>query len=250
MPMRLVHARSLDTAAMCERTAELVAGETKVPISVLKAISLTETGRKRDGTFRPWPWTVNMEGAGHWFDTRDEALRYVFREYKRGARSFDVGCFQINFKWHGDQFASIEEMFDPLANGRYAARFLRELYEELGDWTQAAGAFHSRTKIHADRYSKRFASLREGFIEEDRNMAQLRPARIQDTAAISPTRSSQDLSDIPEIPDIVSAQNPVVPPRRANSYPLLIRDESATPRLGHAAGASLFASALARRAEK
>ena len=47
-----------------------------------------------------------MEGKGKWFQTRDEALSYVFKHFKRGARSFDVGCFQINFKWHGQAFPS------------------------------------------------------------------------------------------------------------------------------------------------
>ena len=156
-----------DLSAICENVSVEVARRTGVPVSVLKAISLNETGRKREGSFRPWPWTVNMEGAGHWFDSFPEARSYVEQEFQRGARSFDIGCFQINYKWHGKEFASIDEMFDPLANGLYAARFLTDLYNEMGSWTKAAGAFHSRTPEYATKYAARFEGFRNKFLAED-----------------------------------------------------------------------------------
>jgi len=53
------------------------------------AISLTETGKNIGGTLSPWPWTVNMEGAGVWFETQQEALAYVNAHFARGARSFE-----------------------------------------------------------------------------------------------------------------------------------------------------------------
>lgn len=149
-----------DPALLCEAAAAQAARESGVPLSVLRAISLTETGRRRGGGFKPWPWTVNMEGAGVWFDSEDEARADVFRHHQRGARSYDVGCFQINYRWHGQHFASIEEMFDPLVNARYAARFLSELHGETGDWSRAAGAYHSRTREYADRYRARFDRFR------------------------------------------------------------------------------------------
>lgn len=147
-------------AALCDLAAEQVSRESGVPRSVLRAITLTETGRTRNGSFRPWPWTVNMEGKGIWFPTRRDAQAYVDLNFERGARSFDVGCFQINYRWHGDAFASLEEMFDPLVNTRYAARFLGELFGEFGDWSKAAGAYHSRTPLHANRYRARFDRIR------------------------------------------------------------------------------------------
>jgi len=145
-----------DAAALCDAAAAQASRESGVPLSVLRAISLTETGRRRDGRFRPWPWTVNMEGTGKWFDSEEEARAYVARHHARGARSFDVGCFQLNFRWHGHGFRSIEEMFQPLANARYAARFLSDLKAETGSWSRAAGAYHSRTPRHAERYRARF----------------------------------------------------------------------------------------------
>ncbi|MGO4917878.1 transglycosylase SLT domain-containing protein [Pseudogemmobacter sp. W21_MBD1_M6] len=151
---------AVDISAKCEAASITASQEIGVPLSVLTAISLNETGRKHAGEFRPWPWTVNMEGKGMWFDTEDEARAYVYQNYKKGARSFDVGCFQINFRWHGKAFASIDEMFDPRSNAIYAASFLKQLYAEKGNWSDAAGAYHSRTKVYADRYINRFDKIR------------------------------------------------------------------------------------------
>lgn len=217
-----------DSSVICDQVAAEASRRTGVPISVLQAISLTETGHKRGGAFRPWPWTVNMEGKGVWFETEDEARTYVYKEYKRGARSFDIGCFQINFKWHGKAFRSIEEMFDPLANALYAASFLTELYAEQGSWGKAAGAYHSRTPKYANRYQARFERLH---------------------ASVAGGQSD----GIPEIPDIVRVANEgaeayadlSVP--RVNHYPLLQTGNfaglgSLVP-LGNGGGASLFPGA-------
>lgn len=148
-------------ALTCDRAARQAADALSVPLDVLLAITRTETGRTGDIGLTPWPWTVNMEGEGHWFEGRDEALAFVFKHFKRGARSFDVGCFQLNFKWHGAAFRSIEDMFDPYANAAYAAKFLAELHAELGDWSAAAGAYHSRTPSVARLYTSRFTEIRE-----------------------------------------------------------------------------------------
>lgn len=161
------------TAMICDGAARQVAQETNVPLSVLRSITRTETGRARNGKLQPWPWTVNMEGKGHWFETEDAARAYVFKEFRRGARSFDVGCFQINFKWHGEHFSSIDQMFDPIENARYAARFLTRLHSETGDWSKAAGAFHSRTPKYAEKYRARFDKIRQSMADAPDPMPQM-----------------------------------------------------------------------------
>lgn len=188
-----------------------------------------------------------MEGKGFWFDTLDEARSYVFKEFKRGARSFDVGCFQINYKWHGHAFPSIEAMFDPVENGLYAAKFLKELYQETGSWTAAAGAYHSRTKKYAEPYSARFEKFRSRFLAEDKMPA---PATVQRLARADAAQAPAP-PDIPEIPDIVAANAPAPPTtrQRINTFPLFIRKQGNTARMGGAAGASLFASALDKSRE-
>ncbi|EEE39197.1 transglycosylase, Slt family [Rhodobacteraceae bacterium KLH11] len=160
------------TAAICDRAAQRAARAEGVPLDVLRAITRVETGRSLDGALQPWPWTVNREGQGYWFASAVEAKSYVFDIFKSGVRSFDVGCFQINYRWHGTAFRSIDAMFDPDENATYAARFLAELYAEFGSWPAAAGAYHSRTQHHATAYSDRFQTI----------LAQLDPAETHRAA--------------------------------------------------------------------
>ena len=144
---------------ICDQAAAKAATKTGVPVDILRALTRTETGRRRNGALEPWPWTVNMEGEGRWFDTLEMAQAYVFKHYKSGSRSFDVGCFQVNYKWHGDAFSSIEDMFDPFQNALYAARFLKSLKTAEQSWTEAAGAYHSRTPSYASKYKTRFQAV-------------------------------------------------------------------------------------------
>jgi hypothetical protein len=148
-----------DQADLCRSAWRQASRESGVPEAVMQAISLTETGRRRDGRLQPWPWTVNVEGRGAWFDTAEAALAHVEAAQAGGARSFDLGCFQINHRWHGHHFPSVAAMFDPLANARYAARFLSDLHAETGDWGAAAGAYHSRSPEFAARYRTRFEEI-------------------------------------------------------------------------------------------
>ncbi|WP_377191509.1 lytic transglycosylase domain-containing protein [Ruegeria meonggei] len=145
--------------SICDAAAQHAASAEGVPLNVLRAIARVETGRARDGRLEPWPWTINVEGQGYWFTSEFEAKNYVFNIFKAGKRSFDIGCFQINYRWHGKAFRSIDAMFDPDENATYAARFLTELYAELGSWPAAVGAYHSRTPELAHAYSGRFQAV-------------------------------------------------------------------------------------------
>ncbi|MEM9010078.1 MAG: lytic transglycosylase domain-containing protein [Pseudomonadota bacterium] len=147
------------TAAVCDQAARIASNESGVPVEVLRAVTRTETGRRLHGRLRPWPWTINMEGAGHWFDSAGEAIAYATRSHAGGARSFDMGCFQINYRWHGMHFDNLAEMMDPVASARYAARFLGELYRETGNWTEAVGRYHSRTPSFQQRYLQRYRRI-------------------------------------------------------------------------------------------
>jgi len=151
-----------DVSSLCEGAARDASALTGVPLAVLQAIALAETGRRlpgAGGTMRPWPWTVNHAGDGHWFDTQEQALAYATAARDQGISNIDLGCFQINHRWHSNAFASLQAMFDPAQNALYAARFLRSLYQKYGDWSQAAGAYHSTTPEYAARYRERFDAL-------------------------------------------------------------------------------------------
>lgn len=146
---------------LCDAAARAAAQETGVPLVLLELLTRVETGRGStpDGPIDPWPWTLNIGGHGSWHDSAEAALATARQGIAAGLRDIDLGCFQINYRWHGDGFPSLEAMMDPQANALYAARFLRDLRDEFGDWRQAAGAFHSRTPEQADRYLARLDQL-------------------------------------------------------------------------------------------
>jgi soluble lytic murein transglycosylase-like protein len=150
----LRQAAAADPATLCETAVTTAEYVNRLPPRLLGAISLTETGRMEPATgrIRPWPWTINAEGQGQFFDTRQEAIAAVKALQARGVRSIDVGCLQVNLMYHPDAFASLEEAFDPRGNANYAARFLNSLYAESKDWANAIAAYHSETPALGDVY--------------------------------------------------------------------------------------------------
>ena len=140
---------SAETSRVCDIAARNASQQTDVPLNVLLAISRVETGRGRGEEVESWPWTVNVSGKGYWFENRNAALLFSLTQIDSNVRSFDVGCFQINFLWHGGAFSSMDEMIDPRKNALYAARFLKRLYAEFNNWELAAGAYHSRNEKFA-----------------------------------------------------------------------------------------------------
>lgn len=152
-------AASIDPPALCETAAREASQSTGVPLKVLETIALAESGRTHGGVRRPWPWAVNFGGPGFWYDSIEEAQLAVAERQALGTTNFDVGCFQINHRWHGEAFESVGQMFDPRANALYAARFLQQLYAETGDWPEAVGAYHSRTPALAEAYRARYLAL-------------------------------------------------------------------------------------------
>lgn len=150
---------SRDDATLCETAARDASDQTGVPLAVLRAISLAETGRETAAGFQPWPWAMNRAGAGSWYGSRQEVAQAAEAELASGRRNFDLGCFQLNHRWHADAFSSIDAMLDPEQNALYAAQFLARLFAESQDWPSAAAAYHSRTPEYAERYRARFETI-------------------------------------------------------------------------------------------
>ena len=147
--------------ALCDAAARDAARETGVPVELLLTLTRVETGRGGvDGAPEPWPWTLNMGGDGSWHDSPAAALSAAQRAIAAGSRNVDIGCFQINYRWHGHSFPSLEAMMDPRGNALYAAHFLGDLYGEFGNWIEAVGVFHSRNPVHSARYLARFHEIR------------------------------------------------------------------------------------------
>ncbi len=144
-------------SAMC-RAAILQAERTShVPDRLLDAIAMVESGRRDpiSGAVYPWPWTINAEGVGHFYDSKAEAIAAVQAFQARGVRSMDVGCMQVNLMFHPDAFATLDQAFDPVANAAYGARFLQQLYAQTNAWPLAAAAYHSLTPDIGADYARK-----------------------------------------------------------------------------------------------
>lgn len=123
-----------------------------IPGNLLLAIGLQEAGTTREGRRTIWPWTVNAGGQGRMFDAQEEAISWVDRLLESGVDLVDLGCMQVNMRWHGERFESVGAMLDPRGNVDYAARFLVSLKAETGDWASAASAYHSRNTERGEAY--------------------------------------------------------------------------------------------------
>jgi hypothetical protein len=165
---QLMPARGFSEGHLCRAAITEAERGANLPRGLLQAIGRVESGRRdpETGHFAPWPWTINAEGEGKYFPTREAAIAHVRQLQARGVRIIDVGCMQVNLHHHPNAFASLEQAFDPLTNARYAARFLTELNGGRSDWRQAAGHYQSQTPERAGPYREKVLAAWE---QEARN---------------------------------------------------------------------------------
>lgn len=126
-------------AADCEAMAAQAGAKAGLPDGLLPAIARVESARNG----RAWPWTLNQGGAGSYHQSKEDALAALDKILTKGVENVDLGCMQINWRWHSDAFLDAETMLDPFNNTLYAATFLAKLYEKTGDWDSAIGMYHS-----------------------------------------------------------------------------------------------------------
>ncbi|KAA2237378.1 transglycosylase SLT domain-containing protein [Salinarimonas soli] len=125
--------------AVCEAEMTRAAGEHGVPLGVLFAVALNESGR------RGWlhPYALNVAGKSYFPGSPAEAMAKFAEERARGVKLIDLGCMQINHHYHGREFGSPQAMLDPGRNVDYAALFLKRLRAQHGSWTMAAARYHA-----------------------------------------------------------------------------------------------------------
>jgi soluble lytic murein transglycosylase-like protein len=123
----------------CEREMARAAGKHGVPLGMLYAVGLTETGRGDSLQ----PYALNIEGRAVYAADKKAAEHHVAAARLAGARLIDIGCMQVNHHFHGASFASVADMLDPAQNVDYAARFLSELRAREGSWTKAVARYHA-----------------------------------------------------------------------------------------------------------
>ena len=155
--MTAAPAATMPGYAQCEASIEAAQKLQRIPAKLMPAISRVESGRMDPATHRvrAWPWTINVEGTGYFFESKAEAIAAVHALQAKGPRSIDVGCMQVNLIYHPHAFADLDTAFDPFANARYAAQFLSGLYHQTKDWNLATAAYHSQDAEKGEDYQRR-----------------------------------------------------------------------------------------------
>ena len=127
----------------CENKIKSLELQTDIPKGLLLGIGKAEAIRKINNKYIIWPWTINHAGKSMFFDTKKQMRNYVFKNLKRNDFNIDVGCMQINIKWHKNNFKKISDMFEVNPNISYAASFLQQLKNKHGSWDKAIKHYHS-----------------------------------------------------------------------------------------------------------
>ena len=148
-------------SADCEVLAADAGEAAGLPPGLLVAIARVETGKGTENGVKAWPWTLNQGGIGSYHKTKADALSRLDTILAEGIRNVDLGCMQLNWRWHRDAFSDAAEMMDPVKNTRYAASFLRDLHDRHGDWSVAVAHYHSADPERGKRYAARVATVLE-----------------------------------------------------------------------------------------
>ena len=115
------------------------ASKYKVPLGILYAVGLTETGIK--GNLHAY--ALNLEGTTVYSLNKEQAIERFHTARAAGMKLIDVGCMQINYHFHRGSFSSVSDMLNPRRNVDYAAKFLAELKEREGSWTLAVARYNA-----------------------------------------------------------------------------------------------------------
>lgn len=201
---------SEDDWGRCGRQVALAEELLGLPPRLLLSIAKAESGRVTPDrqAVSAWPWTVMAEGRGRYLPSREAAIAEVRELQSRGVRNIDVGCMQINLRYHPDAFDSLHQAFEPAFNVAYGATFLSDLYERLGSWTAAVGRYHSATPEFSTRYRARVLELWERERRRDERQLAERPREPLVEPQPGPAAASRVESAEAAEPDPLAATAP------------------------------------------
>ena len=127
-----------------------------LPNKLLTSIALVESGVKKK-EFKSWPWTLNVSGKSMYFENKLETLEYL-KSKINFKKSIDVGCMQINTRYHLKNFEDLSDLIEPEQNVKYAANYLLKLYKKHKSWNEAVSRYHSSIPKRKKKYLKKVYS--------------------------------------------------------------------------------------------
>lgn len=138
------------TSQVHERIEQLIQTTERqygIPSGLLAAIAQVESGMNAHA--------INVKGKAVTSSSSHEAFSLINDARNNGINNIDVGVMQINYRWHGGEFDSIEEMLNPKRNITYAAKLLKSLKARHGTWYQAIKYYHSAKPEYHKIYSRK-----------------------------------------------------------------------------------------------
>jgi len=150
----------------CLAAIEVAQHHYDTPPGLLAVMAKVESGRPNaNGALQPWPWTVDADGTGILFPSKEAAIAWTRNALATNAAAYvDVGCLQVDLRMHPHAFRTLDDAFDPNSNADYGAHFLRVLHDgpARGNWFTAIGLYHSSTPELAATYRTQVAAVAAG----------------------------------------------------------------------------------------
>lgn len=165
-----LYAESDPMQNMCGRYIKEISTHLKVIPEIIWAVTGTESNYRG----APWPWSANLQGKSYYFKSEKALKDFINSLSSNEKENLDVGCMQLNYRYHGWKFKDVQEMTDPQRNMVLGTMYLYELYlrekihqlsikqknpkkkmlNDLHIWAIAVGRYHSHRQNHGKKYVK------------------------------------------------------------------------------------------------
>lgn len=113
----------------------------QIPRGLLMAIAITESGVGG----APNPYAMNIAGRSYHARDFNDMANVINRNWQNGVRSIDVGCMQVNLRYHGHHFQHLTDLLNPTTNVEYGASYLIRLAADKGSWREGVMDYHNKS---------------------------------------------------------------------------------------------------------
>lgn len=144
---------------------------------LLYSVAIVESRHEspvRDGSLHPWPYSLNIEGRGVYFENLTDAVSELKAISQASPKAnVDVGPLQISLTWHGHRVENPASLLDLTTAAHVGAEILSEAIASAeGDLELGVGRYHhwrdeSRARMYGARVLAVYESIKPQVEAED-----------------------------------------------------------------------------------